>query len=55
MPKQDTSLEIYLLGPFRLMVDGEPVAARRFTRRKPKLLLKLLRMGDLFERRSTAR
>ena len=42
MPKKDASLEIYLLGPFRILVDGQLVAARRFTRRKPKLLVKLL-------------
>ncbi len=42
MPKKDASLEIYLLGPFRILVDGQLVAARHFTRRKPKLLVKLL-------------
>src|SRR5688500_16112104 len=35
-------LEIYLLGPFRVMVDGRLVEQRRFARRKPKLLVKLL-------------
>lgn len=42
MPKKDASLEIYLLGPFRILVDGQLVAARQFTRRRPKLLVKLL-------------
>lgn len=37
-----SSLEIHLLGPFRIVVDGTPVEDRRFTRRKPKLLVKLL-------------
>ena len=41
MPKKDASLEIYLLGPFRILVDGQLVAARQFTRHKPKLLVKL--------------
>jgi DNA-binding SARP family transcriptional activator len=35
-------LEIHLLGPFRIMIDGVPVEERHFTRRKPKLLVKLL-------------
>jgi DNA-binding SARP family transcriptional activator len=35
-------LEIRLLGPFRITVDGAPVEERHFTRRKPKLLVKLL-------------
>ncbi|HEX6183607.1 MAG TPA: BTAD domain-containing putative transcriptional regulator [Pyrinomonadaceae bacterium] len=35
-------LEIHLLGPFRIAVDGRAVEERRFTRRKPKLLVKLL-------------
>src|SRR5213592_1186473 len=43
MPKASPSrLEINLLGPFRLAVDGQTVAEDRFTRRKPKLLIKLL-------------
>jgi len=37
-----SSLEIHLLGNFRAVVDGEAVDERRFTRRKPKLLIKLL-------------
>jgi DNA-binding SARP family transcriptional activator/TolB-like protein len=37
-----SSLEIHLLGPFRLIVDGQALDERRFTRRKPKLLIKLL-------------
>jgi DNA-binding SARP family transcriptional activator len=36
------ALEIQLLGPFRLMVDGAPVEERRWSRRKPKLVVKLL-------------
>ena len=36
------SLQVHLLGPFRLKVDGQPVEDRRFTRRKPKQLVKLL-------------
>ena len=35
-------LEIRLLGPFRVAVDGREVEGRRFARRKPKLLVKLL-------------
>ncbi|MCA1817784.1 MAG: hypothetical protein LC746_15585, partial [Acidobacteria bacterium] len=35
-------LEIRLLGPFRITVDGRAVEARRWSRRKPKLLVKLL-------------
>jgi DNA-binding SARP family transcriptional activator/TolB-like protein len=35
-------LEIHLLGPFRIAVDGRGVEERHFTRRKPKLLVKLL-------------
>src|SRR5688572_8741259 len=35
-------LEIHLLGPFRVAVDGLPVEERRWSRRKPKLLVKLL-------------
>ena len=37
-----SSLEIYLLGHFRMLVDGQAVDERSFTRRKPKLLIKLL-------------
>ena len=37
-----SSLEIHLLGLFRVAVDGIPVEDRRWTRRKPKLLVKLL-------------
>src|SRR5258706_3220200 len=37
-----SALEIHLLGPFRIIVDGTTVEERRFTRRKPKLLIKLL-------------
>src|SRR5207248_8489375 len=35
-------LELHLLGPFRVAVDGETVEERHFTRRKPALLVKLL-------------
>lgn len=35
-------LEIHLLGPFRVKVDGREIEERHFTRRKPALLLKLL-------------
>ncbi|HET9531965.1 MAG TPA: BTAD domain-containing putative transcriptional regulator [Blastocatellia bacterium] len=35
-------LEVHLLGPFRLAVDGSAVEQRRWSRRKPKLLVKLL-------------
>src|SRR5229473_6037443 len=37
-----SSLEIHLLGPFRVTVDGATVDEQHFARRKPKLLLKLL-------------
>src|SRR5947208_2120686 len=37
-----SSLEIHLLGPFRLAVDGVLVDEKNFSRRKPKLLIKLL-------------
>src|SRR5215510_13450179 len=37
-----TTLEIYLLGPFRVAVDGRFVEARSWSRRKPSLLIKLL-------------
>jgi DNA-binding SARP family transcriptional activator len=36
------SLEIHVLGPFRVLVDGSAVEGRRWPRRKPKLLVKLL-------------
>jgi len=36
------SLEIYLLGPFRVVVDGRVVEERQWSRRKPALLIKLL-------------
>ncbi len=41
-PNVEGSLEIHLLGPFRVVVDGRAVAEREFTRRKPKQLIKLL-------------
>src|SRR5437763_16484264 len=34
--------ELHLLGPFRVAVDGKTVEERHFTRRKPKMLVKLL-------------
>ncbi|MEP6912276.1 MAG: hypothetical protein ABI923_05955 [bacterium] len=37
-----STLEIHLLGPFRVLVGGQTVEERRFTRRKPKQLIKLL-------------
>src|SRR5437660_7532853 len=37
-----SSVEIHLMGHFRVVVDGQVVDERRFTRRKPKLLIKLL-------------
>jgi len=42
MPKKASSLEIHLLGPFRIFVDGQAIEERQFTRRKPKQLIKLL-------------
>ena len=41
-PTSDGSLEICLLGPFQVVVDGRVVNQRQWTRRKPALLLKLL-------------
>src|SRR2546422_11298712 len=37
-----STLEIHLLGPFRIFVDGQAIEGRQFTRRKPKQLVKLL-------------
>ncbi|MDQ3817104.1 MAG: winged helix-turn-helix domain-containing protein, partial [Acidobacteriota bacterium] len=37
-----SSLNIYLLGPFRIEVDGVPVAAHHWPRRKAQLLVKIL-------------
>ena len=37
-----SALEVYLLGPFRVVVDGLPVEEHRRARRKPKLLVKFL-------------
>src|SRR6185369_10787593 len=42
MPSSPLSLEVHLLGPFRLKVGGQPVEERSFARRKPKQLVKLL-------------
>ena len=36
------SLEIYLLGPFRAVVEGRVVTERQWSRRKPALLVKQL-------------
>src|SRR5262249_38792780 len=41
-PVSLSRLEIHLLGPFRIAVDGAPVEERQWARRKPKLLIKLL-------------
>src|SRR5438477_1799250 len=40
--KESAALAIHLLGPFRVRVDGREVEERRWSRRKPKLLVKLL-------------
>ena len=37
-----SSLEVHLLGPFRVRVDGRLVEERHWSRRKPRLLVKLL-------------
>ena len=37
-----TALEIHLLGPFRVAVDGRMIEERHWSRRKPALLVKLL-------------
>ena len=43
MPGSNSAtLEIYLLGPFRVAVDGQSVGEQRWSRRKPTLLVKLL-------------
>jgi DNA-binding SARP family transcriptional activator len=41
-PTGDESLEICLLGPFRVVADGQVVTERQWSRRKPALLIKLL-------------
>src|SRR6266850_5757366 len=41
-PIGDESLEICLLGPFRVVVDSRVVTERQWSRRKPALLIKLL-------------
>src|SRR6266700_2354836 len=41
-PPGEGSLEIYLLGPFRVVVNGRLVTERQWSRRKPALLIKLL-------------
>ena len=38
----EISLQICLLGPFRVLVDGRLVTARQWSRRKPVQLIKLL-------------
>ncbi|MFL6208703.1 MAG: BTAD domain-containing putative transcriptional regulator [Pyrinomonadaceae bacterium] len=40
--EQSASLAIRLLGPFRVSVDEQVIDERRWSRRKPKLLVKLL-------------
>src|ERR1041384_3015598 len=37
-----TSLEVHLLGPFQVTVDGRAVEERQWQRPRPKLLVKLL-------------
>src|SRR5437879_2277669 len=37
-----STLEIHLLGPFRIFVDGRAIEGSQFARRKPKQLIKLL-------------
>src|SRR5207244_7757395 len=41
-PTGDESLEICLLGPCRVVLDGRVVTERHWARRKPALLIKLL-------------
>src|SRR5882762_9427546 len=41
-PTGDESLEICLLGPFRVVADSRVVTERQWSRRKPALLIKLL-------------
>src|SRR6266853_4761058 len=41
-PTGDESLEICLLGPFLVVVDGRVITERQWSRRKPALLIKLL-------------
>ena len=36
------SLDVRLLGPFRVLVSGSPVEEQQWSRRKPALLIKLL-------------
>ncbi|HYX41139.1 MAG TPA: BTAD domain-containing putative transcriptional regulator, partial [Pyrinomonadaceae bacterium] len=40
--KESVALAIHLLGPFRVTVDERAIEERRWSRRKPKLLVKLL-------------
>ena len=40
-----SSLAIHLLGPFRAEVDGQAVEEHRWSRRKPKMLVKLLALS----------
>src|SRR6266850_2194162 len=49
MPKKASSIEIHLLGPFRVFVDGQVIDEREFTRRKPKQLIKLLALQPLHQ------
>src|SRR2546423_4231992 len=41
-PATTSSLELHLLGPFRVAVDGRTIEERHFTRRKAALLVTLL-------------
>lgn len=47
--KAPASLEIRLLGPFRVSVDGSPVEERQWSRRKPQQILKLLALAPHHE------
>src|SRR6267143_404840 len=44
-----STLEIHLLGPFRIFVDGQAIEGRQFTRRKPKQLIKLLALQAIHQ------
>jgi DNA-binding SARP family transcriptional activator/Flp pilus assembly protein TadD len=44
-----STLDIHLLGPFRILVDGRAIEERQFTRRKPKQLIKLLALQPYYQ------
>ena len=44
-----STLDIHLLGPFRVLVDGQAIEERQFTRRKPKQLIKLLALQPHYQ------